>query len=62
MSELHERVAALEADQGTMTSDIADIKKDVKEVLAYINQARGWAAAMLLLSGALGGLVGAIFK
>ena len=62
MSDIQERVASLEVQQANLNGDLHEIKTDVKEILADMNKARGWAAACMLMAGAIGGLVGSFIK
>jgi hypothetical protein len=50
-SAAHARVDRLETG---VRDDLKDIKKDLAEVIAWINQAKGWIAAMLCVSSVAG--------
>ncbi len=54
MTTMPERVAALEAHREDTEGDIAEIKKDVKEILAAQNRFRGAVKVALCLSGFAG--------
>lgn len=53
-SSAHKRLDKLE---DTIEADLAEIKKDLKVVTAWMNQGRGWSAAALLMSGIIGGAI-----
>lgn len=54
VSAAHSRVDKLE--QG-IREDLREINSEVKEIAAHMNRAKGWAAALMLLSGVLGALM-----
>ncbi len=47
----HHRLDKLQLDT---RDDLTEIKKDLKEVITYMNKGKGWSAAMLLLAGSSG--------
>lgn len=53
-----ERIASLETEVTGMKDDIAEIKADVKTLLAALNQQRGFIAGGLAVVGAVGAAVG----
>jgi len=58
---IEERLATLEANQRNLADDVAELKADVKTVLATLSQARGgWKALLALaaLAGAAGAFAG----
>lgn len=58
---IEERLATLEANQRNLADDVAELKTDVKAVLAAVSQARGgWKAliAVAALAGAAGAFAG----
>ncbi len=58
LRELGERMATVEAHQQGAAEDIAELKADVKAILATLNQAKGgWKAYVAI--GALAAIVGA---
>ncbi len=48
----HDRIDRLEHG---IRDDLRDLKVDLKELNAHMNRAKGWSAAAVLLSGAMGG-------
>lgn len=50
----HHRVDKTEA---WLRDDLGEIKKGVADLTAWMNRGKGWAAAGLLMSGIVGGLV-----
>jgi hypothetical protein len=55
---VEERLATLEADQRNLAADMAELKADVKAVLAAVNRARGGWKALAFVSS-LSGVAGA---
>lgn len=53
----HRRIDERDQDIRDIKTGVADVSKDVKEVVAWMNRGKGWAAAAMLLAG----VVGAIF-
>ncbi len=45
-----------------LRDDLTEIKKELKEVIAWMNRGKGWAAATLLIAGMLGGSVASLFS
>lgn len=43
-------------------NDFTEMKKDLKEMNAWMNRGKGWAAAALLLAGLGGGLLVKLIK
>jgi hypothetical protein len=39
-------------------AELQGISKDLKDVIAWMNRGKGWAAAGLVMAGVLGGLAG----
>lgn len=50
----HSRVDKLE--QG-LRDDLKEIKSELKELSAHMNKGKGWAAAMIFLSGTVGAAI-----
>lgn len=59
MATLVERLATLEANHANMVDDVAEIKKDVKLLVADRNQQRGGIKVALATGGLVGGIVSA---
>ena len=49
---------SLKEDLAEIKTDIKELREELKEVLAWVNRAKGWGAAGLLVVGALGGAIG----
>ncbi len=54
VSAAHSRVDKLETG---IREDLREINSELKGLTAYVNHAKGWAAAMMLLSGILGAVI-----
>lgn len=54
VSAAHSRVDKLESG---IREDLKEINLEVKELAGHMNRAKGWAAALMLLSGVLGALM-----
>lgn len=60
MADVERTLGQLEGRLDSAESDIAEIKKDVKEILAHINEAKGgWKLMMVLggVSASIGGVI-----
>lgn len=59
-SALHVRVdkveAGIRADLDDIKTGLTDLRGDLKEVIAWMNRGKGWAAAGMVMAGVLGGL------
>tara|TARA_R100000306_G_C4363413_1_gene136454 strand:+ start:1026 stop:1238 length:213 start_codon:yes stop_codon:yes gene_type:complete len=58
LESLTSRVARLEAHREDMINDLSEIKTDVKELIAAHNRFRGAVKVALMLSGAVGLVIG----
>jgi len=61
MNEIERQVATHDVEIAIMKESMADLKKDVKELLAIANQSKGgWKTLMLVgsMSGAVGAVIG----
>ena len=58
-SAAHERIDRLEVG---LREDLKEIKKDLTEVLAWMNRGKGWGAAALLIAGLMGGIAAQVVK
>lgn len=47
----HSRLDKLESE---IRDDLKDISKDLKELNAYMHRGKGWASAVIMLSGFMG--------
>jgi hypothetical protein len=59
-SELHQQVGKHDAEIDALKGDMAEVKSDVKQILAFVNQAQGSWKTLLAIGGfaaAVGGLV-----
>ncbi len=66
---LAERIGALDAKAtsshkrlDTLETLLREDIKELREVIAWMNRAKGWAAAALCIAGVLGGLVVKLIK
>jgi hypothetical protein len=50
----HKRIDDRDRDIKEIKDGVAAVGKDVKEVVAWMNRGKGWAAAALLMAGVLG--------
>ena len=50
----HRRLDERDQDIRDIKSGVSDVAKDVKDVVAWMNRGKGWAAAALLIAGSLG--------
>lgn len=53
-SAAHTRIDKLET---AILDDLKEIKKELKDVVGWMNRGKGWAAATLVLSGIVGGVI-----
>jgi hypothetical protein len=62
----HGRVDKMETlirdDLKSLKNEFREYSDDLKEVVAWMNRAKGWAAAFLLVAGVIGGIVAKILK
>lgn len=59
--ELHHQLGRHEAEIDVLKADMAEVKADVKKILAFMNQAQGsWKTLVAIggLAAAVGGVVG----
>lgn len=59
ISAAHSRVDKIEI---LIREDLAEVKKDLKIVVAWMNRSLGWAAAFLFVGGVLGSLITKLIK
>lgn len=53
-SAAHSRIDKLET---TIRDDLKDLKRELHELNAHMNRGKGWSAAIMLLSGTVGGVL-----
>lgn len=59
VSAAHSRVDKIEIQ---IRTDLEDLKKDLKAVVAWMNRSLGWAAACLFTGGIIGALIMKLLK
>lgn len=60
-ADLHQQVGKHEGEIDALKDDMAEVKADVKQILAFVNQAQGsWKTLVAIggFSAAVGGFVG----
>ena len=61
ISSAHSRVDKMESlvrdDLKEIKTNFAEVSREIKELTAYMNRSRGWAAAFLLIAGLVGGFI-----
>lgn len=68
MAEIHEKIGQLDAKVTAahhrvdklelgIRDDLKELKADLKELNAYMHRGKGWAAAMIFLSGISGAVI-----
>jgi hypothetical protein len=53
----HKRVDERDKDIQEIKSGVSSVASDVKEVVAWMNRGKGWAAAAMVLAGTIGALL-----
>lgn len=53
-----ERIASLETENSNQRADIAEIKEDVKAILAQLNQAKGAWRLAVIVGSAISAIIG----
>lgn len=59
ISAAHNRLDRIELG---IKEDLNEIKKDLKDVMGWMNKGKGWAAAGLMIAGVIGGAVTALIE
>lgn len=55
----HGRLDKLEVD---LRSDLVEIQRDLKELTAYMHRGKGWAGALMLVSGIIGAAISTLLN